>query len=169
MDSEARRSAREVIRWATREDEGSATVEFVALSLLLLIPLVYLVLSFSQIQAGAFAAESAAAAAARAAVVDGVAEYESGSSRAHAMSVATGRANAVATTALDNFGFELSDATVELACDAQCLDPGSNISARVRVEVPLPGMAGAFGGAFPLEVTVEAESRAPVDSVVRDQ
>lgn len=156
-------------RLGQRQDEGSATVEFVALSLLLLIPLVYLVLSFAQIQAGAFAAESAAAAAARAAVVDGVAEYEAGSTRAHAMSVATGRAHAVAATALENFGLESKSATVELACDAQCLEPGSNISARVSISVPLPGMAGAFGGALPLEVAVEAQSRAPVDSVAVDR
>ena len=150
------------------DDEGSATVEFVALSLLLLIPLVYLVLSFSQIQAAAFAAESAAAAAARAAVVDGVAEYESGASRAQAMTVATGRAQAVAATALSNFGVDQDDGAVELVCDAQCLEPGSSITARVRVEVPLPGMAGALGGALPLEVTVDSESRAPVDSVAVD-
>ncbi len=150
-------------------DEGSATVEFIALSLLLLIPLVYLVLSFAQIQAGALAAESAAAAAARAAVVDGVAEYESGSSRSHAMSVATGRANAVTGAALANFGFTRDDATVELACDEQCLDPGSNITARVVVSVPLPGMAGALGDRLPLHVTVESEARAPVDSVVTDR
>ena len=156
-------------RRAEANDEGSATVEFVALSLLLLIPLVYLVLGFAQIQAGALAAESAAASAARAAVVEGVAEYESGSSRAHAMSVATGRANAVAAMAVENFGFSDDDAAVALTCDAQCLEPGSNITARVRVDVPLPGMAGAFGGTFPLEVSVDAESRAPVDSVAVDR
>lgn len=162
-------AGRESHRALQHDDEGSATVEFVALSLLLLIPLVYLVLSFAHIQAGALAAESAAAAAARAAVVDGVAEYEAGSSRAYAMSVATGRAEAVTSTALQNFGFSHDDAVVALACDTQCLERGSNITARVRIDVPLPGMAGAFGGALPLEVSVDAESRAPVDSVAVDQ
>jgi hypothetical protein len=56
--------------WAKRrsdrpDDEGAAIVEFIALSLLLLVPLTYLVVTLSRIQAGAFAAEGAAHEAAR--------------------------------------------------------------------------------------------------------
>ena len=43
-----------------REERGSAVVEFLGVTLVLLLPLVYLVLTLGQIQAAAFAAEAAA-------------------------------------------------------------------------------------------------------------
>ena len=50
-----------------RSDEGSAVVEFIFLSLLLLVPIVYLVLALASVQSAAFAAEAVARDASRAA------------------------------------------------------------------------------------------------------
>jgi len=152
-----------------RDDEGSAIVEFIALSLLMLIPLVYLVVTLSRIQAGAFAAESAAHEAARATVVTGVAAVERGEAPSSAMDAASRRANAAVAVVAGDFGFSDDEATLELACVGPCLDPGGNVDARVTVSVSLPGIPGLMGGTIPLAVDVVASAQAPVDSVVRDQ
>ena len=47
------------------DESGSASLEFVTVGMIMLLPLVYLVLAVSSIQAGAFAAEGAARQAAR--------------------------------------------------------------------------------------------------------
>jgi len=161
-------------KWGLRrsrqlDDEGSAMVEFIALSLLLLVPLVYLVVTLSRVQAGAFAAEAAAHDAARTTVVVGVGSIESGASSASAMDAASRRADAGVAVVVDDFGFSDDDATLELTCDGRCLDPGGNIDARVTVTVALPGIPRFVSGAVPLAVDVVASARAPVDSVVRDQ
>lgn len=149
-------------------DEGAAIVEFIFLSLLLLVPLVYLVVTLSRIQAGAFAAESSAHEAARTTVVTGVARIEEGASRDAAMDAGSRRAlDAVAVTAED-FGFAGDAATLALTCDGPCLDVGTNVEAEVTVTVPLPGIPGFLSDAIPLEVTVTGSARAPVDSVRSD-
>lgn len=150
-------------------DQGSAIVEFIALALLMLVPLVYLVVTLARIQAGAFAAEAAAHEAARTTVVTGVAAVESGAVTASAMDAASRRADAAVAVVADDFGFSDDDATLELTCEGPCLDPGGNIDARVTVSVSLPGVPGFVGGAFPLAVDVVASARAPVDSVVNDR
>lgn len=150
-------------------DDGSAVVEFVALSLLLLVPLVYLVVTLAHIQAGAFAAEAAAHDAARAVVVEGVDRRESGASVASAMASGSARAQAATAIIAEDFGFDAEDASLQLSCDSTCLDPGGNVTASVEVAVPLPGVPDLFGGAFPLEVTVSASARAAVDSLTEDR
>lgn len=151
------------------DDDGAAVIEFIALSLLLLVPLVYLVLTLGRIQAGAFAAEGAAHQAARSAVVTGVAEREHGASTEAAMAAGSGRAEAAVALVADDFGFEPGAAALELACEGACLEPGGNLEARVTVSVELPGIPGFVAGFIPLAVDVQGSARAPVDSVVNDQ
>ncbi|NYI42846.1 hypothetical protein [Demequina lutea] len=150
-------------------DEGAAIVEFIALSLLLLVPLLYLVVTLSRIQAGAFAAEGAAHEAARAAVVTGVASREHGSSRETAMAAGASRAEAAVALVADDFRFDSDDASLALSCEGPCLEPGGNVDAEVTVVVALPGIPGFLTGALPLSVDVVGSARAPVDSVVNDQ
>ena len=150
-------------------DEGAAIVEFIALSLLLLVPLTYLVVTLSRIQAGAFAAEGAAHEAARTAVVTGVAAREHGSSREAAMAAGAGRADAAVALVADDFGFESDAAALALTCEGPCLEPGGNVDAEVTVAVALPGIPGFLIGVLPLSVDVVGSARAPVDSVVNDQ
>lgn len=151
-----------------RDDSGSALVEFIGLSLLLLIPLVYLVIGVGRVQAGVLAAESAAASAARAVVVDGVRAQEGGASAGEALAAGEERALAAVRVVSDDFGVDDDAVTLTLECAGTCLTPGSNISARVTVEVSLPGVPGFLAGAIPPLVTVSAVSTSPVDSVVRD-
>lgn len=150
------------------DEEGAAVVEFIALSLLLLVPLIYLVVTLSRIQAGAFAAEGAAHEAARTAVVTGVASIEHGASTEAAMRAGAGRAQAAVALVADDFGFDADAAALVLACEGACLEQGGNIDAEVTVSVALPGIPGFMGGVVPLEVNVVGRARAPVDSVVRD-
>lgn len=150
-------------------DDGAAIVEFIALSLLLLVPLTYLVITLSRIQAGAFAAEGAAHEAARTAVVTGVASREHGASRDAAMAAGSGRADAVVALVADDFGFDSDVTSLVLTCEGQCLEPGGNVDAEVTISVSLPGIPGFLGDAIDLAVDVVASARAPVDSVVSDK
>lgn len=150
-------------------DDGAAIIEFIALSLLLLVPLTYLVVTLSRIQAGAFAAEGAAHEAARTAVVTGVASREQGASREAAMAAGASRADAALRLVADDFGFDSDTASLALTCEGPCLEPGGNVDAEVTIAVALPGIPGFLSGAIPLAVDVVASARAPVDSVVKDQ
>lgn len=168
FEARRRRAAREG-QADDATDDGAAVIEFIVLSLLLLVPLVYLVLTLARIQAGAFAAEGAAHEAARTTVVTGVAAREHGATPQAAWAEGSGRAQAAVALAADDFGFEPDAAALELQCDGPCLEPGGNVEARVTVSVPLPGIPGFVGGFIPLSVDVVASARAPVDSVVTDK
>ena len=80
-------------------------LEFIALSLLLLVPLIYLVVTLARIQAGAFAAESAASEAARTAVVTGVRDSRTASRVASAMDAGATRAEAAVGVVADGLRF----------------------------------------------------------------
>jgi len=143
-------------RWAAArsEDDGNAIVEFLGITLILLVPTVYLVLTLGRIQAGTFAAESAAAQAARAIVVAG--DFEEGLTAA----VASTR------VALDDQGFPEVDAEGALAvsCSSSpCRAPGSTVATTVTVEVPLPLIPDFVSRALPLAVRVGADHVAAVD------
>lgn len=151
-----------------RNDDGAAMLEFIALSLLLLIPLVYLVVTMARVQAGAFAAESAAGEAARAVVVAGVRELENGSSRPSAMDRGERRAQAAVGIVVADFGFGSEDASLGLDCQGVCLSPGSDVTATVTMRVSLPGIPGFLSGSIPLEVEVVGSARSPVDTLTED-
>jgi hypothetical protein len=156
-----RRIARDV-----RDDAGGAIVEFIAVTLLLLVPVVYLVVTVSRVQAGILAAESAAHDAARAAVVEGVRELEAGATHAQAMEAGQARARAVTAVNASNFGFGAEDAQLSLGCSiSPCLSLGSNLTADVEIRVSLPGVPGSVGRYVPLYVTVNGSARAPVDGL----
>ena len=52
-------------RWTALSDDGSASLEFLTAGFILLLPIVYLILTVSSIQAGSLAVEGAARQAAR--------------------------------------------------------------------------------------------------------
>lgn len=143
-------------------------LEFIALSLLLLVPLVYLVVTVARVQAGAFAAESAAGEAARAVVVTGVRELENGASRPSAMGSGARQAQAAVGIVVSDFGFVPDDASLDVGCQGVCLAPGSDITATVTMRVSLPGIPGFLSGSVPLEVEVLGSARSPVDSLTED-
>lgn len=156
-------------RWNLRDDSGSAIVEFIGVTVVLLVPVVYLIVTLARVQAGLFAAEAAAHDAARAVVVTGVRALEQGGSHDEAFTQGEARAAAVVEVTLKDFGFGTDDATVSLHCtDVPCLTFGGNVVADVEVQVDLPGVPGFVGAVVPLQVTVQSTSRSPVDGLAAD-
>jgi len=135
-------------------DDGSAIVEFLGITLILLVPTVYLVLVLGRLQAGMFAAESAAAQSARAFVTAG--------------DVEAGRAAALVSVriALEDQGFHgvAAEDALALECSTTpCREPGSTVATRVQVDVPLPLVPSFVRDVVPLSVRVSADHVAAVD------
>ncbi len=153
-----RRGARlaRLLSWArTRLGEaerGSAVVEFLGVTLVLLLPLVYLVLTLGQIQAAAFAAEAAA--------------RESGRvlSQEPDLATAGARAQTAVELAFGDHGISVDGAgALSFTCSEEpCLSPGGQIHVEVATVVRLPLVPEFVGGALPLEVPVEAAHLASV-------
>jgi hypothetical protein len=157
--------ARRAGRRAEGSDDGGAIIEFLGLSLLLLIPLLYLVVALARIQAAAYGSEFAAREAARGAVVAGVQALEQGASLDQATAIAGRRGNAIAALAAEDFGFDFDGSTrVSFSCEPQpCLSPGSDIVTVVEVTVGLPGVPGFVSSWLPLGVTVSSTAASSVD------
>ena len=133
-------------------EAGAALVEFLGTAVLLLVPLVYLVLTVAQVQAGAFAVEGAAREAGRAMVT------------ASSSDAGAERARAAAGIAFADQGFDVDDGSVWLECSADpCLTPGATVGVRTRLTVPLPFVPAALRDWVPLEVPVSATHVATVD------
>lgn len=153
------------LRHRLRNDAGGALVEFVGVSVLLLVPVVYAVIAVGQIQAALFAVEGASREAARGAVVTGLDVLDRGGTMADAQVAAVTRAQLAVELALEDFGVD-GQASIDFDCDADpCFQPGSNISAHVAVDVPLPGVPAVIVKRLPVSVNVSATGRSPVDGV----
>lgn len=147
-------------------DAGAAVVEFIGVSVVLLIPVTYLIITLSIIQAGSFAAESAARDAARSAVVTGVAAVESGATIAQATALARGTATDSVVLVAEDFGFEREDTSVEMLCSSTpCFQPGSAVSVHVTVVVTAPGVPSWITQIAPMSITVSSHARSPVDGL----
>jgi len=135
-------------------EAGNAILEFLGLSVVLLVPIVYLTLVLGRVQAATFAAEGAAREAARSYVT---ADSESAGAR---------RAVASVGIALRDQSFDDDPAeALSLSCSSTpCLVPGARVGARVEILVPLPFVPDFVRGAVPLEVPVSAERVAAVDA-----
>lgn len=131
-------------RWT--DDGGSASLEFLTVGLILLVPVVYLVLTVATIQAGAFAAEAAARHAARVFV-----QAPDGGS-------AAASAERALEFALADHGID-GGADLSIACSATpCLTRREFVTVSVDLEVPLPLAPTALGGDFPLAVHLHASA-----------
>jgi hypothetical protein len=135
-------------------DRGSAAIEFVAIGMLLLVPLVYVVIALGRIQAASFAADGSAREAARAFVT--AADDQDGRRRA---------TTAVRLGLLDQGFTDPRDGalTVECSTAAACLTPGSQVRVLVEIRVVLPGVPRFLDQAVPAAVTVRAGHVAVVD------
>lgn len=118
----------------TRRDEsGTATVEFIWLTILLLAPFVYALIAVFDTQRASFAVSAASRSAARAFLQ--APDPESGEQRARV----------AARVALDD---QAVDADVVITCEpgpADCLQPGSSVRVVVRTVQPLPLTPSALG------------------------
>jgi hypothetical protein len=134
-----------------RTERGSALIEVTWLSLLLLVPLLYVLLSVFEVQRSAFAVNAATRAAGRA--------YTLAPSQAEA----SARARAAAAVALEDQGLDLSRGAMGLTCapdPGACLSPGSVVHVRLTYPVALPLMPDALGGDTP-SIRVDAEQSVP--------
>lgn len=130
-----------------RDESGSALVEMTWLSLLLLVPLIYVLLAVFAVQSGSYAVSGAARAAARA--------YALAPDEASA----PGRARSALGVALADHDISADDVQMHVACrpaPGNCLAPGSVITVSVRHQVRLPLAPSALGGQAP-SFRVEAE------------
>lgn len=143
-----------------RSDEGGAIVEFLGVTVVILVPLVYLIVTLAQLQGGAFAAEAAARVAARTAVSTGIHAIEDGSRRTAAMTTAMASAERVVALAADDAG--ITGATAQVDCSGTCLNAGTSVVVDVTMPVRIPGVPEVLGAVLPLTIPVSAEAYAPV-------
>lgn len=132
-----------------RSETGSALVEFTWLALLLMIPLVYIVITLVTVQRSAYGATEAARAAGRAYIL------------APNVDTASARAFAAASLAMHDQGVTIRPGNVEIRCrptPQSCLQPGSSVEVRIKIDVGLPLVPTVYGRA-PASVSVDASHR----------
>lgn len=134
-------------RWA--DERGSTSLEFVTTGLLLLVPLVYLVLSVSSIQAGAFAVEGASRQAARVFV------------QAHSVEEGRRQAQRAIDFALADYGVDPRSVGVTIDCSprpGRCLTRSGTVTVTVEGSVPLPLLPPVLTGRFPLSIPLHSSA-----------
>ena len=132
-------------RRSISDDAGSASLEFITAGMLLLLPIVYLVLALSAIQAGAFAVEGAARQAARVYVQ---------SANPEAANSAAGRA---VEFALADYGIDASDVKVGVSCSANpCLTRRAFVTVTVTTTVTLPLVPPVLNLDVPLSIPISS-------------
>lgn len=141
------RRARRSSELSWREEDGSASIEFLTVGLLLLVPTVYLVLALSAIQSASFAVEGAARQASRVFVqAPSVAEAQAAASRAVAVTLA-------------DYGLDAAETHVAISCrpdPADCLTRRGFVTVSIATVVPLPLFPAALGADIPLGVTIDS-------------
>ena len=121
-------------------DRGTAIVELVWLGILLLVPLLWIVLSVSEVQQGAFGVTAAARSAGRAYAL---APDDASGQRA---------AEEVARRALSDQGLDGAPLRVSVTCTPyphDCHNGTSVITVRIRSSVELPLLPDVLGGGAP--------------------
>ncbi len=135
-------------QWKLSTSEaGSASLEFITVGLILLVPLVYLVLTLAAIQGAAFAVEGAARQAVRVFV------------QAGSDSEAAARAERAIRFALADAGLESVEPRVAVSCSpmpSACLTRLGTVTISVSVTVPLPLTPPVLDVAVPVGVPLNA-------------
>lgn len=145
--------------WSRRSEGGTALVEVTWLSILLLVPLLYIVLAVFEVQRAAFAVNAAARSAGRAYAI------------APSEAAAAERGEAALAVALADHGISATDVQAVTTCEPDpmnCLAPGSVIEVDVAYSVPLPLTPSALGGNTP-SIRVEAVHRMPYGTFREDR
>lgn len=108
-------------------ERGTATVEFVWLSILLLVPLVYVLIAVFQVQSAAYGTSAASRSAARAFL------------QAPDPSTGERRAEAAVRLAMDDQGVNATKVRITcLPSPSSCLQPGSSVRVEVEARQRLP-------------------------------
>ena len=143
IDALSRRVRMRAVRAA--DDAGSASIEFIAVGVLMLVPLVYLVLTISAVQAASLAVEGAARQASRVFV------------QAPDLSSAHEAAERAILVTLADYGVDASDAEVRITCTpnpSDCLTRRGFVTVDIATVVPLPLAPPVFDLDVPLGVTI---------------
>ena len=140
-------------RWTELlNEEGSASIEFITVGILLLVPTVYLVLALSAIQSASFAVEGAARHASRVFVqAETVPQGQAAASRAIAVTLA-------------DYGLDAAEAQVVITCrpnPADCLTRRGFVTVTITTVAPLP--------LFPAVLEADIPPGVPIDSVATEQ
>ena len=139
---------------AKSDDAGRASLEFLAFSVVLVIPTLFLGMSLYSISSATLATEAAARNAVRIFV------------QSPDLNTAASQAERAAHGALENHGFSELASMERLCRPNDCLAPGAVVRIRVGVDAPLfssdliPGVAGVT------EVRIEAEATNKVSAYV---
>jgi Flp pilus assembly protein TadG len=131
------------------DDRGSASLEFITVGLVLLVPLVYLVLAMASIQAGALAVEGAARQAARVFV------------QSEDVGAAQSSAVRAVEFALADHGVDPDSATITVSCTpdpSNCLSRRGFVTVTVAIAALLPLAPPVIMGDFPIAVPLTATS-----------
>lgn len=140
-------------RWTERAervgtaDAGSASLEFIGAGVLLLVPLVYLVLVVSSVQAAALGTEGAVRQASRVFV------------QAASLDAADAAAERAIRVTLADYGLDADAAQVAITCrpdPADCLARRGLVTVEVAIVVPLPLAPALPGLDAPIGVPVHA-------------
>lgn len=143
---------------ASVAERGSASLEFLTVGVLLLVPLVYLVLALSAIQGGALGVEGAARQAARVAVT---------APDASAVDAVVERA---VRLTLADYGIDAATASVALGCDrSDCTEPGARVTASVTARIELPLVPDVLSLSSIGTVPIEATATQTVSRFIRDE
>lgn len=129
-----------------RQEQGSAVVEFVMLTLMLIVPLFYLIVAVFEVQRASFAVTAASQAATRAFV------------QASDLANAEQAWRSAAELTLKDHG--VTGAHLIRSCQPQCLASGSTIEVYVMVEQPLPLVPRILGENLG-SIRVESRHREP--------
>jgi hypothetical protein len=133
-------------------DEGSASIEFITVGILMLVPTVYLVIALSAIQSASFAVEGAARQASRVFVqAETIEQGQAAASRAIAVTLA-------------DYGLDAADAKVVITCrpnPADCLTRRGFVTVTITMVAPLP--------LFPAVLEADIPPGVPIDSVATEQ
>lgn len=113
-----------------RRDQGNASLEFIGIAVLLMVPLAYGIVAFAQLQSAVYGVSGAAQMASRAFVQSG--------------SELVGRYAAVRSAAIAgrNHGLIIDSTNVTISCgEAECLVPGRAVTVTVQLSRRI-GFAG---------------------------
>ena len=125
-------------------DRGSALVEYIASTLLLLVPLIYLILTLAQVQAGVFAAQGSARDAGRL-IATGTGPVD------------TELATAGVELAFADHGIQIDGAeALAIECAEPSCPPGSQALVTVSASVPLPFVPSGLTSRASITVSAQA-------------
>lgn len=143
------------LRCALADDSGSASLEFLTVGVLLLVPLVYLVLTLGQIQHAVLGIEGASRHAART-----IAQADT-----HAQGMAA--ADRAIRVGMVDAGLDPAAVAVAISCTPSadaCDTPRGVVTVRMDATVPLPLVPSVLGLDVGLGVPISAQSSQPVSA-----